>query len=544
MKHFKTIFLLAIGLIFSFQSFAQKAEAPKNWQHLSFDQDSIYGIESNKAYAELLKDKEGKTIIVAVIDSGTDTSHEDLKGVLWTNKGEIPGNGIDDDNNGYIDDIHGWSFLGGEGYNVYEETLELTRLYASYSKQFEGKDIKKLSRKDKKDYKKFQVVKTAFEKERSETQEQYDGFNSMIHQIVRNYNLISSYLDKDDFKFTDLETITSQDSIILQGKTGFAMMMQRDTAVSADIIIAGINNRKERVDNYFEEKLNFNLNPEWNPRAGTGYIESDFKNFKYGNNTYLVGGEDNGHGTHCAGIIGAERNNDLGMNGVAGNIEIMTIRAVPNGDEHDRDIAASMRYAIDNGAKVISMSYGKSFSYNKKVVDDAIKYGMKKDVLFVHAAGNDSKNIDEDNNFPNVKNSSSNAKSWIEVGASSWKTGEKLPAVFSNYGKKSVDLFAPGVDIYSTVPMSGYDSYSGTSMACPVVAGVAATVMSYYPDLSAKEVKKILMKTVTKLENLEVNLPNAKRDEEGEKVKFGELSRSGGIVNLYEALKLAEEMSK
>jgi len=543
MKHINTLLMLTAGLIFGVQSFAQKA--PQNWQHLSYETDSIYGVGTQKTYAELLKGKEGKTIIVAVIDSGTDTNHEDLKKVLWTNKGEIAGNGIDDDNNGYIDDIHGWSFLGGEGVNVYEETLELTRNYVRYTKQFEGKDLKKLSRKEKKDYKEYQRVKAAFEKERGDTQEQFDDFNLKIHQFVRNYNLVAAYLDNDNFKFKDLESINTQDSIITSGVSLFAMMLQRDTAVSADIVMTGINNQKERIESYLLEKLDFNLNPEWNPREGTEYNESDFTNFKYGNNTYLVGGEDNGHGTHCAGIIGAERNNDLGINGVAGNVEIMTLRAVPNGDEHDRDIAASMRYAVDNGAKIISMSYGKSFSYNKKAVDAAIKYGVKKGVLFVHAAGNDGKDIDKNNNFPNVKNSKSNAKAWIEVGASSWKTGENLPAVFSNYGKKSVDLFAPGVDIYSTVPLNGeYASYSGTSMACPVVAGAAAVIMSYYPEFSAKQVKKILMKSVTELKDLEVKLPNDRREGEEVKVKFGKLSRSGGVLNLYEAVKLAEKMSK
>ncbi|MCK5781077.1 MAG: S8 family serine peptidase [Flavobacteriales bacterium] len=541
MKQFRYLALLFLGLTLSVQSYAQKTAAPQNWQHLDNEKDGYYGVSTDKAYNELLKGKEGKKVVVAVIDSGSDVTHDDLKGVLWTNKGEIAGNGIDDDNNGYIDDVHGWSFLGYKGVNVLEETLELTRLYASYTKEFEGKDLKKLSRKEKKDYKEYQKIKAAFEEERNSTQEQYDQYKSMIHGVVRNYNLIAAYLDKDDFKYNDLKSITSMDHIIQDGKTNFSMILQGDTTISADLIINNIKNRGEKVDNYFTEKLDYNLNPDWAPRADVGYKDSDLKDFNYGSNVYLAGGAENGHGSHCAGIIAAERNNDIGMDGVAGNVEIMTIRAVPNGDEHDRDIAAAMRYAADNGAQIISMSYGKSYSYDKDAVDAAIKYAIKKGVLFVHAAGNDGKDIDKENNFPNVKNSKSNAKAWIEVGASSWKTGEDLPAVFSNYGKKSVDLFAPGVDIYSTVPMNDYDTYSGTSMATPVVAGVAAVVMSYYPDLSAKQVKKILMKSVTELKDLDVKLPNDRRDGEVKKVKFGTLSVSGGIVNLYNALKLAEK---
>ena len=540
MMNFRSSVMLFAGMVFSFQSFAQKA--PENWQNLDFKNDGVYGVSSDKAYNEFLKEKKSETIIVAVIDSGTDVDHDDLKGVLWTNKKEIAGNGIDDDGNGYIDDVHGWNFIGGKDYDVLEETLELTRLYAKYTKQFEGKDVSKLSRKEKKEYKKYQEIKIAFEKEQKDTQTSLDGFNAMINSVLRNYYLISSYLDNKSFKLNDMAVITTQDSIIQQSKVGIEMIMRGDTSVTADLILAQVEMQKEKVSDYFGEKLEFNLNPEWAPRADKNYDESDFTNFNYGNNHYLSGGADNGHGTHCAGIIGAERGNNLGIEGVAGNVEIMTIRAVPNGDEHDRDIAAAMRYAVDNGARVISMSYGKSFSYNKEGVDKAIAYGVKKGVLFVHAAGNDSKNIDDLDNFPNVKNSRRSGKSWIEVGASSWKTGEFLPATFSNYGKKTVDLFAPGVDIYSSVPMNSYDTYSGTSMACPAVAGVAALVMSYYPELSGKDVKKILMKSVTDLSDVEVVLPG--NEKEDKKVKFGELSKTGGIVNAYEALKLAEKMSK
>ncbi len=543
MRRIKFLLSLAFGILLSFQVAAQDH---KGWQHLSFSQDGIYGAETNRAYAELVKDNPGEKIIVAVIDSGTDTEHEDLKSVLWTNKAEIAGDGIDNDNNGYIDDVHGWSFLGGYKYDVLKETLELTRQYAKYSKEFEGKDLKKLSRQEKQDYKKFEVIKEAFEKERNKSQKQYDEFKAGMHEFTRNYSLVSAYLNNDEFKFNDLKQINSQDSIIKNATTMFEMILQADTTVAANAVMEKMKAMDEKGSKYFGEKLDFNLNPDWNPRADKGYNEDDFDFFNYGNNTYLVGGADNGHGTHCAGIIGADRTNDLGIKGMANNVELMIIRAVPDGDEHDRDIAAAMRYAVDNGARVISMSFGKAYSHNKEGVDAAIRYGVDKGVLFVHAAGNDGKNLDDkkNTNFPNVKNSSHNAQAWIEVGASSWETGKKLPAVFSNYGKKSVDLFAPGVDIYSSVPMSDYASYSGTSMACPAVAGVAALVMSQYPNLTAKQVKTILMKSVTDLKDLDVRLPNGRRNEEEKIVKFGSLSKTGGIVNAYEALKLAKKMSK
>ncbi|MCK5824335.1 MAG: S8 family peptidase [Ichthyobacteriaceae bacterium] len=535
----KNISLLCATIIMA--SGTLVAQAPKNWQHLNFDDNGIYGTESQRAYDELLKDKKNVKVIVAVIDSGTDIDHEDLKDVLWTNEKEIPNNGIDDDKNGYVDDIHGWNFLGGEDFDIYEETLEITRNYVRLSKQFEGKDIEKLSRKEKKQYKEYIKIKAEFEKEKKSTEDEYGNFNSILHQIERSYYLISAYLDKPDFNYNDLSRINSPDSIIMENVSGLAMALQGDTTINASLIIESMSHKRERIDSYFQEKLNYNLNPDWNPREDKDYDESDFKNFKYGNNHYLIEGEKNGHGTHCAGIIGASRNNEIGINGVANNVEIMTIRAVPNGDEHDKDIAAAMRYAIDNGARVISMSFGKAYSYNKGVVDDAVTYGRKKGVLFVHAAGNDGKNIDVENNFPNASNSSSNAKIWIEVGASSWQTGKNVAATFSNYGKKTVDLFAPGVEIYSTVPFNQYDSYSGTSMATPAVAGVAALIMSYYPKLSAKKVKSIMMKSVTDISDMDVIVPGST---EGEILKFEELCKSGGIVNAYKAIKLAEKYSK
>lgn len=535
----KNISLLCATIIMA--SGTLVAQAPKNWQHLNFDDNGIYGTESQRAYDELLKDKKNVKVIVAVIDSGTDIDHEDLKDVLWTNEKEIPNNGIDDDKNGYVDDIHGWNFLGGEDFDIYEETLEITRNYVRLSKQFEGKDIEKLSRKEKKQYKEYIKIKAEFEKEKKSTEDEYGNFNSILHQIERSYYLISAYLDKPDFNYNDLSRINSPDSIIMENVSGLAMALQGDTTINASLIIESMSHKRERIDSYFQEKLNYNLNPDWNPREDKDYDESDFKNFKYGNNHYLIEGEKNGHGTHCAGIIGASRNNEIGINGVANNVEIMTIRAVPNGDEHDKDIAAAMRYAIDNGARVISMSFGKAYSYNKGVVDDAVTYGRKKGVLFVHAAGNDGKNIDVENNFPNASNSSSNAKIWIEVGASSWQTGKNVAATFSNYGKKTVDLFAPGVEIYSTVPFNQYDSYSGTSMATPAVAGVAALIMSYYPKLSAKKVKSIMMKSVTDISDMDVIVPGST---EGEILKFEELCKSGGIVNAYKAIKLAEKHSK
>jgi cell wall-associated protease len=258
----------------------------------------------------------------------------------------------------------------------------------------------------------------------------------------------------------------------------------------------------------------------------------------YGNNDVMA--TNPMHGTHVAGIIGAVRNNGIGINGVADNVRIMAIRAVPDGDEHDKDIALAIRYAVDNGAKVINMSFGKSFSPQKKWVDDAMKYAESKDVLLVHAAGNESTDIDHAENYPNpiYQQNGKRTTNWISVGASGPEADE-LAASFSNYGKKEVDVFSPGVKIYSTLPGGNvYGNEQGTSMASPVTAGLAALILSYYPELSASQVKEIIIKSVTPVTGLQVFKPS----KEGEEnlVTFSDLSASGGVINATEAIKLAE----
>jgi cell wall-associated protease len=220
---------------------------------------------------------------------------------------------------------------------------------------------------------------------------------------------------------------------------------------------------------------------------------------------------------------------------VADNVSIMVIRAVPDGDEHDKDVANAIRYAVDNGAWVVNMSFGKSFSPRKAWVDEAVRYAESKDVLLVHAAGNDAKDIDVEDNFPNNRygdDRSRTARNWITVGASG-PTLKELTASFSNYGK-DVDVFSPGVEIYSTLPGGDqYGNQQGTSMASPVTAGIAALLLSHYPELSAVQVKDVIEKSVTK-----VTAKVAKPGTEDE-VSLSDISKTGGIVNAYEALRLA-----
>ncbi|OJJ18823.1 peptidase S8 [marine bacterium AO1-C] len=500
---------------------------PKNWFNLDVKKDNIRGVSTEKVYETLLKGKKSTTVIVAVIDSGIDIEHPDLKKHIWVNPKEKPGNGKDDDKNGYVDDINGWDFIGGkDGKDVDADTYEVTREMIRLEKKFADKDPEKLSKKEKKEYEYYVKVKKSYDKQYFEASR---GF-SVMKQIWTAYQTVQKNLDKKEITEEDLDKIKSDDQSVVQA----TQLLKRA------IKLFGIPlNQIEDAYKQYESMFKYGVNKDFNPRTivGDDYEKLDEKG--YGNNE--VQGPDADHGTHVAGIIGADRTNDVGIKGVADNVKIMVLRAVPNGDERDKDIANAIRYAVDNGARVINMSFGKSFSPNKKYVDKAVKYAQKKGVLLIHAAGNDGSNLDENDNFPNknFKDSKKFAKNWIEVGASSWGDEKNFVGGFSNYGKTTVDVFAPGVAINSTIPDDKYTEHDGTSMAAPVVSGVAAMLMSYFPNLSAEEVKDIILKSSIKYTDKEINKPGSRN---GQTIKFGELSVTGGIVNAYEAVKMAQSM--
>ena len=481
----------------------------KRWSHLDLGKDSIPGMSVDRVYAELLKGRKGKKVIVGVVDSGVDIDHEDLKSVVWTNKKEIAGNGIDDDKNGYIDDIHGWNFLGDAG----KENLEMTRIL---KKADDGSA-------------EYKAAKEEYEKLLAENNQG----NQQLDFLFNANKTLVEFLKKDSYTLQDLEGIQSTDSGIIRCK----QIMMRVIGQAGPNFMEELNGYKDQV----YDMLNYNLNKDFDGRKVVGDNPEDIKDRKYGNN--IVYGPDKKealHGTHVAGIIAQTRNNNLGGDGIAANVEIMAVRCVPNGDEYDKDIALGIRYAVDNGAKVINGSFGKNYSPHKQWVYDAIKYAESKDVLFVHAAGNDAKDIDVEPNFPNDSDDKKIefASNVITVGALNYEYGEKVIADFSNYGKLNVDVYSPGVQIYATTPNNEYKYEQGTSMAAPNVAGVAALIRSYFPNLSAKEVKNILMDSGTSIpENVVVGgNPDNKRP-------FDSLSKSGKIVNAYSAFKLAEKMS-
>jgi cell wall-associated protease len=486
----------------------------QRWSHLDIIKDTIPGMSVDRAYAELLAEKTASPVIVAILDSGVDIEHEDLKNVLWTNTKEIANNGIDDDKNGFVDDVHGWNFLG----NITKENLEYERI---------------LKDKSLVDDATFAKVKAMFDEKFAEASQGKGQLEKMVEGINKADNLLVKYLKKPVYTAQDLETITATDTEILKAKTNMQRMFSYGMSISE--LKAEID---KELKGYVTTVNGDNLKIAY--RKVLGDNPNDIKDTKYGDNNVMgPDKEEILHGTHVAGIVAASRNNNLGGDGVANNVQIMTIRAVPDGDEYDKDIALGIRYAVDNGAKVINGSFGKPFSPQKQWVYDAIKYAESKDVLIVHAAGNDAKDIDKEANFPNDSDDKITefADNFITIGALNFEYGDKVVANFSNYGSINVDVFAPGVKIYASTPNNTYKYLAGTSMASPNAAGVAALIRSYYPKLSAKQVKHILMDSGVAI-NMKVAVGEANQ------MDFASLSKSGKIVNAYNALIMAARLSK
>lgn len=515
-------------------------EVPKGWHTMDHEKDGYYGISLNKAYDFLQSKKlKGKTVVVAVIDSGIDTLHEDLREIIWRNPGEIPGNGIDDDKNGYVDDVHGWNFLGNkDGRNVERDSYEGARVYHSLKNKYRGKNINvdSLSADEKYEYEMWKKAKVAVLGDENEETIDLLELKQAVRIAKRQDSILRKGMNKEEFTGNDLDKYEPANQSERVAKNYLLSLLKANNMMDVT--------NKDFVEGFEEFSRAEEKKAETRERAPLPYRnsivgdnENDINDKYYGNNNVMVSLDAAEHGTHVSGIIGAVRKNGKGMDGVADNVRIMMIRAVPDGDEHDKDIALGIRYAVDNGAKVINMSFGKSFSPGKKWIDDAVKYASSKGVLLVHAAGNDHKNIDSVDNFPNNQLlDKSTAANWITVGASGSGEGRTsgITAYFSNYGKNQVDVFAPGANIYATYPGGNvYRSMDGTSMASPVVAGTAALLFSYFPYLTPEQVKTCIEQSA------QAPAEKVRKPGSDELVPLADICKTGGIINTYEAAKAA-----
>lgn len=491
------------------------AEPPANWWHLDLEADRVRGIGTERAYRELLAGKRpGREVVVAIIDTGVEIDHPDLDGVLWTNPREVAGNGRDDDNNGYADDVHGWDFLGGrDGTDVVHESYESTRLLAACrARNDTGAECA--------------TLESAFRADSAEaalTLQQVQQVATVAGQV---FTILRAHLRTDSLTEAKVRAITLAPPQVRQARELFLELAQN--GLTPEVM-------RDELESY-ESRVKYGLNPRFDARRVVGDDPANPSERGYGNAE--VEGPFGEHGTHVAGIVAAERGNGAGIDGVASGVRLMILRVVPNGDERDKDVANAIRYAADNGAQVINMSFGKTHSPQKKWVDDAVRYADAKGVLMVHAAGNEGASLDTSPSYPTRDyQGGGGPKLWIEVGASGWEGPEQLAASFSNYSRTRVDLFAPGVSILSTVPDGGYRRLDGTSMAAPVVTGAAALLLAYFPTLSTADVRQILLESAARFPTQTVARPGT----EGERVPFGELSATGGVVNVYNAVKLAQE---
>ncbi|NER12951.1 S8 family serine peptidase [Leptobacterium flavescens] len=510
----------------------------ENWLHKDIINDTIPGTSLERAYNELLKGRKGQKVIVAIIDTEIDINHKDLDGQIWINEDEIANNGIDDDENGYIDDLNGWNFLGGLDNNIIYLHYESVRILKKYQRVFEGKSIQDISKDSVDLFKLYLKAKDKYDSQLNNAREEQDYGNFLAEGFKKSKETLKRFFPKEDYTLTQLDSLYE----IYKNEEELSKWIYfMQDYFRYDLSEKWIYDFKRNADMVIEKSLNLDYNEHISSQANENSVEDT----DYGNNNISGNMEVFYHGTQVAGIITAKGENSLTTNGVFNNIELMDLAVVANhGNERDKDIALAIKYAVDNGAKIINMSFGKDLSSDKEWVHEAFKYAEKNDVLIISSAGNKSYNLNLMNDYypnDNVENKEEISNNFILVGASSSNLNENLVASFSNYGKYDVDIFAPGQEIKTLLPNNGYRKDSGTSLSSGIVSGIAALIRSHYPNLSASEVKQILMRSGIEYDMI-INVPGS--GEKKQKLHFKELSKSGKIINAYNAFLMAKELSK
>ncbi len=504
----------------------------ENWHFKDIELDTLSGLSLNRAYDSLLINKKGKEVVIAVIDMAVEINHDGIKEALWYNKQETA-NGIDDDENGYVDDINGWNFLSNnQGDSNEFVNYEYTRLIRKFESSFEDKDIVRLSTNDSLNYIIYQKAKEKYKAREEYAKKEVMYINNVAQWKEEAEEIIFEYLKKNNYNLKELDSL----------KLIYPKEEKLQEAILKKSNFIKINYTNEYIEDYklkTGERLKKLLNLNYNDRSIQGDNQEDLKDIKYGSplfsnvNTKLLD-----HGTKMAGVI---------VNvGQKEEIKIMPLAISAYGDEHDKDIALAIRYAVDNGANVINMSFAKEFSLHPEWVLEAIKYAEQKNVLIVSGAANDGENIDGKENawFPNDHgyfDHNEVSDNFLKIGSSGIYLDEKLKSSFSNYGKGEVDLFAPGEYIYTTTPNNEFDFIQGTSASTAITSGVAALIYSYYPNLTASQIKHILMDSGLEY-TFEVSTPT--KEDKNKTTPFNQLSKSGKVLNAYNALIMADSISR
>lgn len=507
------------------------------WYHKDHASTSTFGVNTQNAYKYLeSKGLKPKTVVVGVLDSGVEVDHPGLVKNMWKNPNEVPNNGKDDDGNGYIDDVYGWNFLGNKTSDVDVDNMEVTRVVKKYKPIFEGPNSatnKANQTNMKEEFDMYMKSKEIYNKKYPEAQQAFQNYSKIKTLIPTMVALLNGRNLTPEVVATIRPT--TQDQAIAANVLANVAQDPKFAGKSAAEVDKMLNKEIQEALDYYGPQATKQYNLDFDPRASmVGDNYEDYSERYYGNNHYE--GPDAKHGTHVAGIIAGYPQGKEIQYGVAYKVaKIMTVRTVPDGDERDKDVANSIRYAVDNGAKILNMSFGKPVSPGKKYVWDAFKYAQDKGVLLVKAAGNEnediSKNVYYPTNFQNVSDPSAYFKNMIVVGAST-NNSEFLRASFSNFNGKMVDVFAPGDEIYSTVPDGKYEYLQGTSMASPVVAGSAAVLLAYMPNLKPEQIIESLVKTANQ-STVNAMLPT------NENNRFDLISRAGGVIDLRKAAEYA-----
>jgi subtilisin family serine protease len=505
------------------------------WHHLDPSADHVMGISTERAYAllrQLGRRPSPRPVLVAVIDGGIDTAHADLRRVLWHNPQEVPGNGQDDEHDGYVDDVYGWNFLGGaDGRNVFFTQKEETRIYARLRPRFAGKTLASLPPSEHAAFRLYEQARHRYTSERAKAEARYQADTRQLQADEANVTRLRQGLGLAVLDSATLHHPPTTDTALVRLASLYYPDLRGRLATTDSLF-----SRYRAYNQELHRQLDYQYNLAYDPTPLVGDHPTDLAERHYGNPRVQAGLHDHGtqHGTHCAGLIGADRTNGLGVQGVADHVRILSVRAIPGGDERDKDVANAIRYAVDQGAQIISMSFGKYLSPDKAVVDEAIRYAARKGVLLVHAAGNDRLDIDSIPQYPTGRYLNGRLiPNLLTVGASARTNDAHLVASFSNYGRQTVDVFAPGVELVSTWPGNEYRPDSGTSMATPVVAGMAAVLKTYFPQLTPADLKRLLLASAVPC-HTQVRRPGSQQ-----LVEFATLSRTGGVVNLYQAVRLA-----